>query len=139
MDRLSRFGVVQNATCVLCSSNIETHRHLFFDCPFSNMVWQSVSLKVPIRWPRLDWFLFLRWAMVRLKKKDDPVFLVARITFAACVYFIWYERNRRIFDKSSVSEDKVAREIWDSVRSRLGFLNSLKALPDHIKDIWGLN
>lgn len=61
--------------------------------------------------------------MVRLKKKGNLICVVARIVLAATVYFIWYERNRRVFDQCSISEDHLVKEICDSVRSRLVFLS----------------
>lgn len=139
MDRLYRFGVVQNSTCVLCSSFEESHDHLFFECDFAKVIWQSISSMVPIRWPSLSWGVFLRWAVIKLRRIDDPFSAVARIALAASVYFIWYERNRRVFDNCSISTDGVIEEIVETIRCRLIFLGSSCLFPDSIKQIWNLD
>jgi hypothetical protein len=55
IDRLHSIGIIRNATCIFCGLHTETHKHLFFECQFSYIVWQTVNDKVIIHWPCLSW------------------------------------------------------------------------------------
>lgn len=50
-DKLHRIGVVDDDLCPLCGLGAETHAHLFFECPFSQMCvarikeWTGIGLK----------------------------------------------------------------------------------------------
>lgn len=46
-DRLRSWGMLVDDSCCLCSSGIESHHHLFFECPFSLTVWKALMLKKP--------------------------------------------------------------------------------------------
>lgn len=39
-DRLCRFGIIHDDSCVLCSENVETINHLYFECEFSQYIWK---------------------------------------------------------------------------------------------------
>lgn len=42
-DRLRGWGLNVPEHCVLCSTGIETHHHLFFECAFSASVWSHIA------------------------------------------------------------------------------------------------
>lgn len=44
-DRIQRWGLQNDACCVLCADGIEDHDHLFFTCPFSSQLWGQVMEK----------------------------------------------------------------------------------------------
>jgi hypothetical protein len=41
--RLQLRGRKNNYFCALCERNLETAQHLFFECPYSRLVWQLVA------------------------------------------------------------------------------------------------
>ncbi|KAL6134561.1 hypothetical protein ACLB2K_066792 [Fragaria x ananassa] len=47
-DRLSRFGLIQDNSCVLCNEDNETMDHLFGYCNFATSVWNAVAMTPPI-------------------------------------------------------------------------------------------
>jgi hypothetical protein len=55
MDRLSSAGIIQNATCIFCGLQTETHEHLFFICTTSRQVWETVTARANIYWPCCNW------------------------------------------------------------------------------------
>ena len=50
-DRLRRWRLNVSGTCVLCNLEIETHRHLFFECFFSRLIWEPFAAEVWISPP----------------------------------------------------------------------------------------
>ena len=97
-DRLS-FAAI-DLTCTLCGEESESHRHLFFHCPWTYELWSSIRnwLGITRR------FLSLLSAARGLSgNKKDVNSRMCRVSLAILVYLIWEERNRRIFDGSSSS------------------------------------
>ena len=50
-EQLIKHGICTDDRCLLCSTNIETHDHLFFSCTFSSQVWTSLAqwLQIPVK------------------------------------------------------------------------------------------
>ena len=87
-DRLLKWCIIDNSTCVLCGFNEEKRNHLFFYCSFSAMVWNSVLAKMDVDYQCNSWQehvdkAFHLFKGVQLKAR------VGRIAFAATVYCIW--------------------------------------------------
>ncbi|KAJ6874348.1 hypothetical protein NC651_032986 [Populus alba x Populus x berolinensis] len=76
-----------------------THDHLFFKCAYSVVVWGDILTKALTPWPITPLQSLLQWATTNLRKKDFTHFL-SRLVFLTIVYFIWYERNNRIFKQA---------------------------------------
>lgn len=49
-DRLSRFNIQTPLTCLLCSRDIETAQHVFFNCPFSQVIIRGCPVTIPSLW-----------------------------------------------------------------------------------------
>lgn len=62
-DRLRSWGLLVDDICCLCNTGVETHLHLFFECPISENVWQVLMMKnmaqgVPSKLGEvLEWFI----------------------------------------------------------------------------------
>ncbi|GKE11961.1 hypothetical protein Tco_1415512 [Tanacetum coccineum] len=52
--------------------------------------------------------------------------VVGRLMFGACVYYIWQERNTRLFAKEKRDKDDVLKLIEDNVKLRMSSLKVLK-------------
>jgi len=93
---LARRGVQVDQTCCLCLASTESCPHLFFECPFSCAVWKSVLEKLNIRRMPHCWGREWIWVQRKCKGRSQD----KKIDAAACsaaVYFIWKDRNLRIF------------------------------------------
>lgn len=53
-DRLVLFGIKSSSCCSLCGGS-ESHDHLFFNCPFSSQIWDSISTKLNVSWAPQSW------------------------------------------------------------------------------------
>ncbi|XP_071694938.1 uncharacterized protein [Rutidosis leptorrhynchoides] len=98
-DKLNNWEVSQGQqlTCSLCMECTDSHDHLFFECNFSKNVWQLVQSYVPglssYKWSDVSSYIS------RLPAKNSATVLVSKLMFAASVYFIWQERNSRLFSQ----------------------------------------
>ncbi|GJY47405.1 putative RNA-directed DNA polymerase [Tanacetum coccineum] len=122
-DRLRQWDVGPSVDlnllrCPLCSMVPDSHYHLFFDCSFSTQVWtqvQSLSGMDSIP-PRMDDILAF---LIPISKGRSVLSIIARIVLDATAYFLWMERNSRLFKKKFLTADKLVQAICSTVRLKL--------------------
>ncbi|KAJ9536660.1 hypothetical protein OSB04_un000133 [Centaurea solstitialis] len=95
--------------CLLCECCMDSHDHLFFACPYSKEVWRMIKREVGLHGFPESWASI----MDLLNQGRGPVKLVQRLALAATVYFLWVERNTRLFKKTK----KVGMQIFKEIRS----------------------
>ncbi|KAI8541684.1 hypothetical protein RHMOL_Rhmol08G0081200 [Rhododendron molle] len=125
-DKLANWGMQVEDKCVLCNNARDTHHHLFFQCPFSSMVWQQVLVRtlapgIPNTLTDIvDWLV---------QYGTSKVFrnLVLHSTLAVAVYGIWIERNAGVFQGLSKHVDVVSLNVVNSIRD---FLCSKKCVKN---------
>ncbi|GJT10477.1 hypothetical protein Tco_0857519 [Tanacetum coccineum] len=93
--------------CPLCETQPDSHDHLFFECRFSMQVWDSVKCLTGI--PNLPNGLnSIVNYLIPLAKMRSARCVVTKLILAASCYFIWQERNERLFFR----RDRVTRIDW---------------------------
>ncbi|GKE55263.1 reverse transcriptase domain, reverse transcriptase zinc-binding domain protein [Tanacetum coccineum] len=102
----------------LCASQPDSHEHLFFECTFSKQIWWHVKDLAGLSnlAPSLDLIIN---AITHIAKRRTTRSVIAKLVVAAAAYFIWQERNSRLFKKSKRSEDQLVECITSSVRLKL--------------------
>ena len=123
-DRLQKWYPDKEMACPLCESGIDSLNHLFFECSYSVKVWEAVQIKAGISLPT-------RWdniieRMKRIKHDRTIKNIVMRLSLAACVYFIWSERNRRIFSNERLDHKELTTTVINHMRLNLSSLNVRK-------------
>ena len=73
----------------------------------------------------MEWNDLVNW-YTRLYNGNTIGSVTRRIRLAACVYFIWQERNWRLFREQKMSISELYEQFYDKVRMRL---LSLKVRP----------
>ncbi|XP_074307468.1 uncharacterized protein LOC141642529 [Silene latifolia] len=117
VDNLCKRGLVLVNRCSLCCADAESVRHLFFQCPFSRdllqqvLVWQGVTRGVLSLKHELYKLALCRGTKWRRK--------VACCALAATIYYIWQERNRRVFDGGHLGVGKLLAMIKYDVCVRM--------------------
>ncbi|GKB91561.1 reverse transcriptase domain, reverse transcriptase zinc-binding domain protein [Tanacetum coccineum] len=122
-DRLRQWDVgpsidLNLLRCPLCDLVPDSHDHLFFECAFSSQVWSKVRVlcgmdSIP---PRLiDVTTFIN----PISKGKTAVSILSRLVLAATSYYIWLERNGRLFKKKTSSPDQIVDVIISMVRLKL--------------------
>ncbi|CAN0856068.1 Putative ribonuclease H protein At1g65750 [Linum grandiflorum] len=103
LDNLQRRGYHMANRCPMCQKTIETVDHLFLRCAFSRTIWDIICSKLLIHGPMLsDTSEFIAaWKGMNCK---SPFQAVMEVLMHATIWFLWLERNERIFnDKISSS------------------------------------
>lgn len=138
-DRLCKWGMTVDEICPLCCCEKESHQHLFFGCSYAQVVWNTVWCKTSsTRGPNtladlLEWF-------VHNVKGEGFKCRILKCSLAAAVYFIWRERNLRVFQQKSMASDQVAQSAVNSIRDFLSSMRRVK--PSMVNRVlctkWGL-
>ncbi|KAF3436741.1 hypothetical protein FNV43_RR19490 [Rhamnella rubrinervis] len=104
--------IINDASCPICLTRIETIEHLFLDCPWTQVVWFGSPLQIRMR--EMDTSHFGNWlnetfqAFYGLDCKDKgPSSLLAYIC-----WFIWKERNNLIFNHKPVDPHNIISKAW---------------------------
>ncbi|XP_022003027.1 uncharacterized protein LOC110900447 [Helianthus annuus] len=104
--------------CLLCYANHDSHNHLFFECKFSDQIWHKVRHKAGMESVQSKWEDIVNWLVVRSRSKSARNY-VARLLVAATAYFIWQERNARLFKNELRPPEAIIELIIQQVRYKL--------------------
>ncbi|KAJ9536407.1 hypothetical protein OSB04_un000420 [Centaurea solstitialis] len=114
-DRMLRWAPQSDQLlCSLCERSIDSRDHLFFDCHYSSSVWEKSRNEIGLDhyqgWEEiLHNLIHHRWGSNAVRKK---------MFFAATVYFIWQERNRRLFDGRKRNPQQLFNELKASIHMK---------------------
>ncbi|GJR59307.1 putative RNA-directed DNA polymerase [Tanacetum coccineum] len=122
-DRVRQWDVGPNVDlsmlrCKLCDAQPDSHEHLFFECPYSARIWILIRslASMELISPRLhDIISYLQPIAHRRNARS----VIDRILVAAAAYFIWVERNNRVFKNSRRSPEELHDAIIVTVRLKL--------------------
>ena len=104
--------------CPLCDSQQDSHEHLFFECQFSKLVWSRVKGLAGL--PNIaDSMEAVVSSITPCAKRKTSRCIIAKLVVAASAYFIWQERNSRLFKKTKRTENQIVECITSSVRLKL--------------------
>nr|GEU49696.1 hypothetical protein [Tanacetum cinerariifolium] len=119
-DALSSWDVVAGLTvvCPLCETQPDSHEHLFFDCPFSHQIWSRVkhNAGLSVSGSSLDSIVSI---LMPIAKRKSFKSCIGKLTLAAAAYFVWQERNLRLFKSSKRLIQEVVDCVMSSVRLKL--------------------
>ena len=109
------WGIAQ--VCGFCGERNETRDHLFFACPYSYTIWESLARPLVGRNINPDW----EWTVNRLRTMGGKTLdsILARMLFQTTVYYVWKERNSRRHQQREIQGDQLRRFIDKAVRNRI--------------------
>ena len=117
-DRLSAWGMNVPVSCVLCSTGLESHQHLLFECDFAVSIWSRFSGRFIINSPSC------LQSVVNLFR--HPTFassplatVILKLLLQLIVYRSWRERNQQIFRATASSEASFFHGVDRAMRDRL--------------------
>ncbi|XP_022018820.1 uncharacterized protein LOC110918847 [Helianthus annuus] len=104
--------------CLMCYENNDSHNHLFFECNYSTQVWIKVCGKGGMNTVSPEWEAIVSWLAARASSKSAINF-ISRLIVAASIYFVWQERNARIFKNQTRPPDVLSDLIVQTIRYKL--------------------
>ncbi|GKA67000.1 hypothetical protein Tco_0766808 [Tanacetum coccineum] len=133
-DSSAALGMV----CSLCECIPDSHDHLFFGCSFARGVWDRlkdlacIDLSTPNIYDIIG-------SLLPIVKKRTSKSVCAKLVVAATAYFIWQERNWRLFKKGKRSTDQLVECVKASVRLKLLSCKLKKSSDgDRMARLWDL-
>ncbi|GJX90332.1 reverse transcriptase zinc-binding domain-containing protein [Tanacetum coccineum] len=117
-DRIMSWGTQSGLLCPLCSMINDSHSHLFFLCEYSKKVWGKVAEKMNLNKIEYKWDDIIN-ELAGKKNGNNIWSAVRRLSLAAVVYFIWQERNQRIFRGDKRDADVLFDTINETIMLKL--------------------
>nr|GEV98258.1 hypothetical protein [Tanacetum cinerariifolium] len=104
--------------CPLCNNQQDSHEHLFFECAYAAKVWGYVRNLADLNDapPVLMDIVDLLQQMGKSRKVRS---IFGKLILAATAYFIWNERNSRLFKNMKRSPEDIRDVIMVTVRLKL--------------------
>nr|XP_021861032.1 uncharacterized protein LOC110800053 [Spinacia oleracea] len=116
-ERLLSWNINVVEQCGLCQNYRESISHMFFECGFSNAVWNQVLLNCGFVKPILTWQEEIEWAN-KLSRSTRKKSKVGAIAFVKTVYAMWLQRNANVFNSKLESCDTVISRIMFAIACR---------------------
>lgn len=135
MDHNLASIILSSSTCVLCNQEIESHDHLFFKCDYSKKVWENINFRVGIKWSSLPWEQVIQWVTFNYHRKSKMNKMITWTILGALIYFIWQERNRRVFSSQFEGGMYLVKKIFQVIKAHLSCMPN-SSLPGIVKGKW---
>ncbi|XP_022024393.1 uncharacterized protein LOC110924705 [Helianthus annuus] len=122
--------------CPLCKYDRDSRNHLFFQCVYASEVWRKVKSLVDMEDVTDSWDSIIQWMDLNAHSRTAES-IICRIVVAASTYFVWQERNSRLFNQNQRSASVLAKVIIDTVRLKImGFRFGRCPKQQKILDRW---
>ncbi|GJR25235.1 reverse transcriptase zinc-binding domain-containing protein [Tanacetum coccineum] len=106
------------AKCLLCDGPPDSHDHLFFECSFAHAIWDRMKVLAGIASSPPNVYDIIH-DLLPITRRRTMKSVIAKLVIAASTYFIWQERNWRLFNKGKRTHDQICDCIISSVRLKL--------------------
>nr|GEW19171.1 RNA-directed DNA polymerase, eukaryota, reverse transcriptase zinc-binding domain protein [Tanacetum cinerariifolium] len=104
--------------CPLCNNQQDSHEHLFFECAYTAKVWGYVRDLTDLNdAPPVLMDIFDLLQQMGKSRKVRSIF--GKLILAATTYFVWNERNSRLFKNMKRSPEDIRDVIMVKVRLKL--------------------
>ncbi|KAM0016476.1 putative reverse transcriptase zinc-binding domain-containing protein [Helianthus debilis subsp. tardiflorus] len=122
-DIMSRWNSLGNANlnllcCSLCVSGPDSHNNLFFECDYSAQVWNNAKVLAGMESIGNEWTDIFEY-LVGIENYKSTNHVISKLVVSASVYFIWEERNRRLFTARKRSKTQLVEVIRGTIRMKL--------------------
>nr|GEZ81191.1 hypothetical protein [Tanacetum cinerariifolium] len=106
------------SVCPLCELVPDSHEHLFFECALSQLIWDHMKVFAGLNnsSPRFSHIMSI---ITPFANRKTTRCVIAKLVLAASAYFIWQERNGRLFKSNKRTVKQVIDSIFSLVRLKL--------------------
>lgn len=120
LDRIFRWSQGVNTTCVLCKSDVESRKHLFFECSYSSEVWEHLVKGILLGSYTNKWDDIL--VIISNTKMERKRLFCLRYAFQIALYSLWRERNKLLHGEKLIPIDGLKKMVDKGVRNKLSLL-----------------
>ena len=140
-DRLIRWGIkIADPSCLLCQHAQETANHLLFECPYSKELWLRIMNLCGFAQAPFTWNIVFPWCVTNFKGKSF-ISLICQLSFCACIYHIWKERNSRLHGEKANTVSLLLLKIARDIQNRTYSLSNISSDPVNqlLCQRWGIS
>ena len=113
-SRLLKFGIINSDLCVLCNTNSKTVEHLFFSCEYSTYIWAQCKFKLGLQ-PNVHNLQKEANSFRTIYAQNKRSSALWKLVLAAAVWYLWKERNRRVFKAKEHTKLELIKKITADV------------------------
>lgn len=107
----------------MCGLSDESRDHLFFDCTYSWTSWSKCAQKLGLTMVPRNWDHVIHW-ILSLPKRSPSAVAIYQV-WAAVLFEVWKERNRRSHEGITFMEVVLIRNILRLVKDKsIALLNT---------------
>ncbi|GJU26824.1 RNA-directed DNA polymerase, eukaryota, reverse transcriptase zinc-binding domain protein [Tanacetum coccineum] len=117
-DRMEKWHKSNDLKCSLCKQCADSHDHLFFKCSYTMKVWTEVR-EMTHQLGKLNHLNDIVAAIANGKGANNITNVINKLLLAATIYFLWQERNKRIFKDECRNEEELCKIIKGAIKSKL--------------------
>ncbi|GJS95673.1 RNA-directed DNA polymerase, eukaryota, reverse transcriptase zinc-binding domain protein, partial [Tanacetum coccineum] len=117
-DKMGKWYPNKVFTCSLCKKVPDSHEHLFFKCEYAQKVWKMVCNIAKLDLKENKWDKILE-EMSKSNDNNNIWGVIRRLCLAAAVYFIWQERNMRLFNNCSRDENELFKTMCEEIKAKM--------------------
>ena len=137
-DKLQKWYPNRQFECSLCKNEMDTHDHLFFKCDYAKMIWEKICKMAEIQDTGNSWEETVN-KMSSYNNNRSVWVIIKKICLAATVYFIWHERNGRLFSNVNRSAEALFSIICDEIRAKLVSIKvRINSNVHKAEDVWNI-
>ncbi|XP_009151176.1 uncharacterized protein LOC103874501 [Brassica rapa] len=115
-DRMIRWGIAVDPTCLLCNGHPESRNHLYFECSYTFSIWEVIARRCQVQ-ALVGWESTLQQLQSLRSNKD--LNRLTLLAVQATIYWIWNERNARLHRQTYKSSDTLISTIDKQIRNKL--------------------
>nr|GEU30804.1 hypothetical protein [Tanacetum cinerariifolium] len=104
--------------CSLCEMQPDSHEHLFFDCPYYQQVWSHLKCFAGLNTTRPT-FSHILDTLVPFTGRKSSRSVIAKLVVAVVAYYVWQERNHRLFKSCKRNANQLIKCVKVSIRLKL--------------------
>lgn len=123
MDRIALWNPRVDETCVLCKNAGENRDHLFFECSYSDQIWESLYREIMGSSFSSSWVVIMNLITERGNMGKMKLFCL-RYAFQTALYATWRERNKVKHGEKLIAVNVMKKLVDKGVRNKLSLLRA---------------
>ncbi|GJV06988.1 RNA-directed DNA polymerase, eukaryota, reverse transcriptase zinc-binding domain protein [Tanacetum coccineum] len=104
--------------CSLCKKGMDSHDHLFFKCDYAKKIWKKICGKARMKFHNDSWNNTPD-EMSKGVANRSVWGVIKKLCLAVVVYYIWQERNLRLFNNDQRDKEVLINTIIEEIKAKM--------------------